>query len=80
MYLIPILLPIISIFFVSFTFSKYNLNLGLSFIFCSLIISLICCFFMVYEVIYLNSTCFLTFMPWFKIGNVVVNWASILIN
>ena len=80
MYLLPLLLPIIIICLCGLTFRLYNLKLAFSFIFVSLSISLICCFYMFYEVIYLNSTCIITFAPWFQIGNILVNWSFYLIN
>jgi NADH:ubiquinone oxidoreductase subunit 5 (subunit L)/multisubunit Na+/H+ antiporter MnhA subunit len=75
MYLIPTLLPIFSVFIISFTFRFYTKELAISFIFFSLIISLIVCLFLIYEVVYLNSTCYITFAPWFKLGTIYITWS-----
>jgi NADH-ubiquinone oxidoreductase chain 5 len=75
MYLIPSLFPIFSIFLISLTFRFYTQSLAISFIFFSLIISLLACLFMIYEVVYLNSTCYIAFAPWFKLGTICINWS-----
>lgn len=75
MYLLPSLFPIISVFVLSLTFRFYNKNLGISIIFFSFIISLFSCFFIAYEVIYLNSICYIDFAPWFNIGSISISWS-----
>ena len=75
MYLLPSLFPIISLCVLSLTFRFYNKNLGISIIFFSFIISLLSCLFITYEVIYLNSVCYIDFAPWFKIGSFAIYWS-----
>lgn len=75
MYLIPVLFPILTVFIISLTFKFYSKNLAISFIFFSLFVSLLFCLIMIYEVVYLNSTCYIAFAPWFKIGNLAISWS-----
>ena len=51
----------------------YSQELAISFILSSLVISLLASIFLIYEVVYLNSTCYIAFAPWFKIGTLVIN-------
>ena len=75
MYLIIIFGPILTWFLVSLTFNILDFKLSLTFILSGWFFSLIFCSFMVYEVVYLNSYCFIELNSWFKLGVLFVKWS-----
>jgi len=80
MYLLSIFFPILTIIFITVSYKKHDGLIAIMFIFLSLIVSLLCSCLMLYEVVYLNSTCYIEFAPWFQIGSISVNWSFISIN
>lgn len=75
MYLLTTLFPIINLVFVSCLFVFFKKTISQSIIFFSFIISFFSCLIILYEVIYLNSVCTITFAPWFKIGSLNIQWS-----
>lgn len=76
MYLIIIFLPILSLILVSLL-SWGFITSGCSklIIFNSLIISLIISAYVLYEVVYLNSTCIIEYASWFELGTLRITWS-----
>jgi len=76
MYLIAVLLPIFSLIVVSF-FSWGFLTPWCSnlIIFNSLGVSLLLSIYGLYEVVYLNSTCAIEYIPWFEFGTLQIAWS-----
>lgn len=75
MYLLPSLFPIISLIVLTISFIFVKKNISFSIIFFSFMISFLSCLIIIYEVIYLNSTCFIKFAPWFNIGSIEISWS-----
>ena len=75
MYLVIILGPIFTLFLSCFFFNKFPQRFMFGLFFTSLIISLICSVFIVYEVVYLNSFCLIEITTWFKLGLLNVHWS-----
>lgn len=79
MYLLIIFCPILNILFLSLThnFKRifFSQQYFIKMIFISLSASLIFISIVVYEVLYLNSICFLECFTWFKIGVFEVKWS-----
>ena len=75
MYLVVIFGPLFSLILFSCIYNIVSETVSIFFLFFSLILSLIFCIFLVYEVVFLNSFCLVELGTWFKLGNFNVKWS-----
>ena len=74
MYLLVAFMPIVSLISVQLGMKLYK-SFAIIVCLASIGLSLLCCIFIVYEVVYLNSFCLIELNTWFKIGVLSVKWS-----
>lgn len=74
MYLLLLLFHIFIIFIVSLILNNFSKKIIINLIFGSLLFSTLVSLFMIYEVVYLNSICYIELGNWFTVGSFNLNW------
>lgn len=75
MYLLVLFFHIFSIIVISLIINNFPKKILINLIFGVLLISTFISIFMIYEVVYLNSFCFIELNSWFNVGSLTVSWA-----
>ena len=74
MYLLLLLFHIFVILTISFIINNFSKQIIINLIFGSLLFSTFISIFMVYEVVYLNSVCYIELGSWFNVGSLSLSW------
>ena len=75
MYLLLLLFHIFVILVISFVINHFSKQIIINLIFGSLLFSTFISIFMVYEVVYLNSFCYIELGSWFNVGSLSLSWS-----